>query len=126
MFSGTPLVVRVMPAESPIWTAMPLPYLTVGDVLYGLHRGLRSSVEQREFDGLERGTRERLRQAFERRLAREGPQNYDRNLSHGVRRVDYLGDLRGFMGIRPAKSHEVPPGVPFEEAFVVITEPLRR
>ena len=125
VFPGLPLAVRVVPTDDPIWTSVPLPYLTVGDVLFALHRALRSSIEPREFDGLERRLKEDIRKSFERRLSREGRRKYEKNMSHGARRVDYLGDSRGFAGLRLADAYELPAGTAAGEVFVVVTEPVR-
>ncbi len=117
-FPGLPLEIEVNPADSPVWTATPLPYLTVGDVLYGLYKALRTSVEPREFDGLEVGHRESVTRAFKKRL-RADPDHYNKNVHHGVRRIDYLGELRQFIGLRPAGGMELSPGRRHGEVFVV-------
>ena len=123
-FPGLPLEIEVTPANSPVWTATPLPYLTVGDVLYGLYKALRTSVEPREFDGLEPGHRESVSRAFKKRL-RADPSNHDKNVRHGVRRIDYLGEARQFVGLRPARSAELSPGRGHGEVFVVQLAPVR-
>ena len=124
VFPGLPLAVRVSPADDPIWTSVPLPYLTVGDVLFALHRALRTSIEPHEFDVLEPKLKEEVRKSFERRLSREGPHKHEKNMSHGARRIDYLGDSRGFVGLRLADAHELPAGTTAGEVFVVVAEPV--
>ncbi|PIL23036.1 hypothetical protein GSI_14343 [Ganoderma sinense ZZ0214-1] len=124
IFPGLPLEIEVNPADSPVWTATPLPYLTVGDVLYGLYKALRTSVAPREFDGLEPGHRELMNRAFKKRL-RGDPEHHDKNVRHGVRRIDYLGEARQFTGLRPAGSVELSPGRRLGEVFVVQLAPVR-
>ncbi|KAI0765912.1 hypothetical protein BD413DRAFT_606073 [Trametes elegans] len=115
---GYPLEVEVTPAAEPLWSDRPLPFVTVGDILYGIYRALRESVNTTEFDRLPRAQRDAMRVAFERRL-RSDPANYARNLQTGVRRVDYLGVKRQFIGIRFALGMELPPRRQREETFVV-------
>ena len=123
-FPGLPLEIEINPADRPVWTATPLPYLTVGDVLNGLYKALRTSVEPREFDRLEPDHRESVSRAFKKRL-RGDPENYDKNVKHGVRRIDYLGEMRQFVGLRPAGSAELSPGRRCGEVFVVQLAPVR-
>lgn len=123
-FPGLPLEIEINPADRPVWTATPLPYLTVGDVLNGLYKALRTSVEPREFDRLESGHRESVSRVFKKRL-RGDPENYDKNVKHGVRRIDYLGEVRQFVGLRPAGNAELSPGRRRGEVFVVQLAPVR-
>ncbi|KAI0754065.1 hypothetical protein C8Q80DRAFT_1095488 [Daedaleopsis nitida] len=128
VFPGLPLTVEIEPDERPVWTMRPLPYLTVGDVLYGLYRSLRLSVEPREFDKLSRELRDSMSRAFDKRLMRDrasSRESVDRNLHHGVRRVDYLGERRQLVGLRPAVGAEVPPGRRKGEVFVVKLAPAQ-
>ncbi|TFK81239.1 hypothetical protein K466DRAFT_569156 [Polyporus arcularius HHB13444] len=118
VFPGLPFMVEINPQDRPVWTSTPLPYLTVGDVLYGLYKALRLSVGRREFDSLSRARRELVSRAFERRLASDR-RNYDNNMRHGVRNIDYLGETRRFIGLRPAVGSEIPPGERRGEAFIV-------
>ena len=117
-FPGLPLNIEITPAEDPVWTSRTLPYLTVGDVLYGLYRALRTSVEPREFNSLEPAHRELLSRAFEKRL-RNDRKNREKNVTHGIRRIDYLGEKRLLVGLRPASRAETPPGSRQGEVFVV-------
>ncbi|RPD60335.1 hypothetical protein L226DRAFT_538472 [Lentinus tigrinus ALCF2SS1-7] len=118
VFPGHPLIVEVLPEGRPLWTSTSLPYLTVGDVLYGLYRALRLSAGRREFDSLSRSRRESVSRAFERRLASDR-RNYHENMRYGVRNVDYLGETRRFLGLRPAEGGEIPRGCRRGEVFVV-------
>ncbi|EJF58393.1 hypothetical protein DICSQDRAFT_139476 [Dichomitus squalens LYAD-421 SS1] len=122
-FPGLPVRVEITPAEDPVWTSRPLPYLTFADVLYGLYRALRTSVEPREFDELEPTHRESLRRAFEKRL-RNDPKSYEKNVQHGIRRIDYLGDRRLLVGLRQASSAEMSPTGRQGEVFVVQLAPV--
>ena len=118
VFPGLPLIIEVAPDPRPLWTSVPLPYLTVGDVLYGLYRALRLSVPRRDFSALSSARREAVNRAFQRRLA-DDRRNYHENLRYGVRNIDYLGETRWFLGLRPAKDREVPRGSRRGEVFVV-------
>ncbi|RPD60346.1 hypothetical protein L227DRAFT_483783, partial [Lentinus tigrinus ALCF2SS1-6] len=122
VFPGLPLMVEIKPADAPMWTPTPLLYLTVGDVLYGLYRALRLSVPSREFDALTPAHRESVSRAFKKRLASDR-ENYDKNVHHGVRNIDYLGEMRRFVGLRPAAGIEVPTGKRRGEVFVVVLAP---
>ncbi|KAI0685065.1 hypothetical protein C8T65DRAFT_748276 [Cerioporus squamosus] len=62
---GLPFVVEINPEDRPLWTSTPLPYLTVGDVLYGLYRALRLSVGRHEFDSLSAARRESTTPQFD-------------------------------------------------------------
>ncbi|RPD53818.1 hypothetical protein L227DRAFT_557154 [Lentinus tigrinus ALCF2SS1-6] len=119
VFPGLPLTVEIEPASAPLWTSTPLPYIAVGDVLYGLYRALRRSVPSSEFARLDLAHRESVSGAFRRRL-RSDRENYDKNLRHGVRNIDYLGHVRRFVGLRPAAGMEVPTGKRRGEVFVVV------
>lgn len=119
LFPGLPFTIEIKPDERPVWTNTSLPYLTVGDVLYGLYRTLRLSVGQREINSLDGTQRESLRRAYEKRLQRDSRQNYERNVRHGIRQVDYLGDMRQFVGLRLAVGAEIPYGRGKGEVFVV-------
>ncbi|KAI0353864.1 hypothetical protein OH77DRAFT_1497016 [Trametes cingulata] len=115
---GHPLEVEVTPSPEPYWSSTPLPFVTVGDVLYGLYKALRASVDARDCERLEQRVRDSLRRAFERRLLSD-PRNHRRNVQHGIRKIDYLGDRRMFLGIRPARTRELPPRWSRGEVFVV-------
>ncbi|KAI0715939.1 hypothetical protein C8T65DRAFT_642993 [Cerioporus squamosus] len=119
VFPGLPLTVEIEPADAPVWTSTPLPHLTVGDVLYGLYKALRLSVPPPEFDALSRAHRESINRAFKKRLASDR-ENYEKNVHHGVRRIDYLGEMRQFVGLRPASRLEIPAGQRKGEVFVVV------
>ncbi|KAI0823459.1 hypothetical protein BC628DRAFT_1411507 [Trametes gibbosa] len=118
IFPGIPLEVEVTPAADAYWSSRPLPYVTVGDLLYGLYKALRTSVAQAEYEHLDPDLRESLRISFHSRLNRD-PQHHVQNLEHGVRRIDYLGERRRFLGIRPASGRELPPSRRSEEVYVV-------
>ncbi|TFK81234.1 hypothetical protein K466DRAFT_591367 [Polyporus arcularius HHB13444] len=122
VFPGLPLMVEIEPADGPVLTPTPRLYLTVGDVLYGLYKALRLSVPPREFDALNRAHRESVRRAFEKRLASDR-ENYEKNVHHGVRRIDYLGEMRQFVGLRPATVLETPAGQGRGEVFSVVLAP---
>ena len=124
IFRGLPLVVDIEPDDRPLWTSRPLPYVTVGDVLYQLYRAMRLSVDEREFDGLRRSMQDLMYRAFELRRERDSPTGWDKNTRHGVRNVDRLGDMRGLVGLRPAVGGEVPYGMTRGETFVVLLAPV--
>ncbi|KAH9887976.1 hypothetical protein C8Q73DRAFT_776675 [Cubamyces lactineus] len=113
-----PLEFEITPAPDPLWAAEPLPYVTVGDVVHGLYKALRISVRPDEVERLDARRRDHVRQAFEKRV-REDPANRGRNVQFGIRRVDFLGDHRAFLGIRPAHASEVPARCKRSEVFVV-------
>ncbi|RPD72385.1 hypothetical protein L226DRAFT_546934 [Lentinus tigrinus ALCF2SS1-7] len=123
VFAGLPLIIEIEPTDAPVWTSTPLPYLTVGDVIYGLYKALRLSVSSREFEVLTWAHRESVSRAFHKRLASDRG-NYDKNVRHGVRRIDYLGEMRQFVGLRPAAWMEVPTGKRREDVFVVVLAPI--
>ncbi|CDO71028.1 hypothetical protein BN946_scf184844.g32 [Trametes cinnabarina] len=114
----TPREIEITPATEALWASAPLPYVTVGDVLHGLYRALRIPVDPQELARLDPSRRDLLRQAFEARL-RDDPANRARNLDYGIRRIDYLGDIRAFLGIRPAHIFEVPRRERLGAVFVV-------
>ena len=118
VFPDLPLMVEIEPADAPLWTPTPLPYLTVGDVLYGLYKSLRLSIPSREFDALTRAHQESIIRTFKKRLASDR-ENYDKNVHYGVRHIDYLGEMRRFVGLRPATGTEIPAGKRKGKVFVV-------
>ncbi|KAI0628650.1 hypothetical protein C8Q77DRAFT_1147365 [Trametes polyzona] len=118
IFPGVPLEVEVIPSANAQWSDRPLPYVTVGDLLYGLYKSLRISIHQDDYERLSVSEREALRLAFEARLQRD-PEHHAQNLERGFRRIDYLGDMRIFLGIRPACHDEIPPARRGEEVFMV-------
>ncbi|RPD70878.1 hypothetical protein L226DRAFT_538479 [Lentinus tigrinus ALCF2SS1-7] len=122
VFPGLPLMVEIKPADAPMWTPTPLLYLTVGDVLYGLYEALQVSIRRQEFDALSRAHRDAVSRVFYGRIARD-PESYDQNMRRGVRRIDYLGEMRRFVGLRPAAGIEVPTGKRRGEVFVVVLAP---
>lgn len=118
IFPGIPLEIEVTPSAEAFWFSQPLPYVAVGDMLYGLYRALRTSIAHNELERLDPAWRESLRVAFDKRLRRD-TQHHTQNLEHGIRRIDYLGERRCFLGIRPATRRELPSGRRPEETFVV-------
>ena len=123
VFPGLPLVINIEPDDRPVWTSTPLHYLTVGDVLYGLYRSLRLSVERSEFDKQSASMKESMRRAFERRRDRDSRANWEKNTHHGVRYVDFLGEMRRLVGLRAAVGEEIPYGKRRGEVFVVKLAP---
>lgn len=122
VFSGLPLRINIQLANRPVSVSNPRPYLTVGDVLYGLYMLLRRSVDPRQFALLEQAHRQAITRVFHTRLTREW-MHYWHNVYHGVRGIDYLGVMRVFVGLRPAVGSEVPLGRQAGEVYVVV---LRR
>ncbi|KAL7277085.1 hypothetical protein PYCCODRAFT_1432787 [Trametes coccinea BRFM310] len=118
LLPSIPREIEVTPAKEAVWASAPLPYVTVGDVLHNLYRALRMPVDPKELGRLDLPRRERLRRAFETRL-RDDPANRARDLEYGIRRIDYLGNRRAFLGIRPARSSEVPRGERQRDVFIV-------
>ncbi|KAI0365758.1 hypothetical protein BV20DRAFT_1038704 [Pilatotrama ljubarskyi] len=115
---GVPLEIEVTPSAEPYWSNTPLPFVTVGDVLYSLYKSLRTSVDAREYERLDHRQRDLARRAFEQRL-RNDPRNHRRNVQHGIREIDCLGERRMFLGIRPTNGSELPPRRRRGEVFVV-------
>lgn len=124
VFPGLPFLIRVTPAKSPWWTQEALPYLTTGDVLLALHRALGKPLEQREWEGLDRGLKERAWKTFERRVDKEGPGELERNRAKGVTKVDLL-ERRMLVGLELAVGREIPPGLESGEVFVVLLDFVR-
>ncbi|RPD52143.1 hypothetical protein L227DRAFT_470825, partial [Lentinus tigrinus ALCF2SS1-6] len=98
VFPGLPLMVEIKPADAPVWIPGALPYVTVGNVLYGLYEALQVSIRRQEFDALSRAHRDAVSRVFYGRIARD-PESYDQNMRRGVRRIDYLGEMRGFVSL---------------------------
>ncbi|KAH9923424.1 uncharacterized protein BXZ73DRAFT_103863 [Epithele typhae] len=122
---GLPLSVH-SPPPRPTWTSYPLDFLTVGDVLDQLHRELRTSLPTREYGALPPHVRRQADKAFEMRHgAIRDRRERERDRGFGVRKVDLLGDVRAFVGLRPATPREVPLGMAPDEVFVVVMETLR-
>ncbi|KAI0667191.1 hypothetical protein C8Q78DRAFT_1054490 [Trametes maxima] len=118
IFLDIPLEIEVAPCAEARWSERPLPFVTVGDVLYGIYRTLRASAVQSELNQLDTHTRELSYRMFDARL-RDDPRNRARNLEYGVRRIDCLGEQRQFLGIRPAIGQELPSRRRGEDVFVV-------
>ena len=97
--------------------ANPSDGVTVIDVLEGLYRALRKPLDAREFMGLGRREQAALMQAAEERCTRFPADG--RKARDGILRVDYLGRERKFRGLRPAASHELPPGTPLGKVYVL-------
>lgn len=113
MFPLLPMEFEIKPSN--VWTSSGL-YITIGDVLEGLYRGLRVPVVESEVMRLSDSERETLRRASERRcrLLRENSGWRDVFL-----KVDYLARRRRFLGIRPALPYEIPRGRKSGEVYIV-------
>ncbi|EED80725.1 predicted protein [Postia placenta Mad-698-R] len=93
--SGYPWRVDVEPRTSS--------YITVADVLHCIYRNLRSIVGSAEWDhpSTPAELKVRVSAAYHDRLRRY-PDPDPRKA--GIRRIDYLGDMRAFRGLEPCKS----------------------
>ncbi|KAI0760716.1 hypothetical protein C8Q74DRAFT_1298411 [Fomes fomentarius] len=113
MFPLLPMEFEIKPSN--VWTSSG-PYITIGDVLEGLYRGLRLPVVESEVMRLSDAERETLRRASERRC-RLLPK--DSGWREVYLYVDYLGRRRRFLGIRPALPYEIPGGRESGEVYIV-------
>ncbi|KAI6007011.1 hypothetical protein EDD15DRAFT_2208335 [Pisolithus albus] len=82
----------------------PAPPITVGDVLYTIHRSLRKRTSDADWALLGSWKQAEVARAYTRRYS-SMPQMYQLEASKGVMRVDYLGDRHIFRGL--VRSHDV-------------------
>ncbi|KAM5543575.1 hypothetical protein V8D89_002826 [Ganoderma adspersum] len=89
-------------------------WVTVHDVFFAMFQWLTSPIGADEMRRLEGERFDTVVRAEARRTGtagREGTKQY--------RKIDYLGERRGFKGMRPARRDEVPDGRTLGEVFVV-------
>lgn len=82
--------------------------LTVGDVLGGIYRGLRTKATKNEWNGLSSEERKHVRRAWISRYKRQPSlhdQTYEKN--QGLRRVDFLCENLAFKGLTPNTAFDV-------------------
>lgn len=80
------------------------PPITVGDVLYMIHRSLRRQISHADWAMLSHWKRTEVARAYTRRYS-SVPQMSQFEASKGVRRVDYLRDRHIFRGL--VRSYDV-------------------
>jgi len=79
-------------------------YVTVGDVLQGIHRALRSHVSAKEWNESSPNTQERVREAYYRRCKRtQNHKEWEDENRNGLRRIDWLGKTRMFAGLKAGR-----------------------
>ena len=82
-------------------------YVTVLDVLNALHLSLRGHVGREEYEhysGFSEKTRRQILAAFERRCqTRSSMHSYEKEKRSGIRRVDFLQDRTGLIGLGPTE-----------------------
>ncbi|KAG6859583.1 hypothetical protein C0991_000472, partial [Blastosporella zonata] len=78
-----------------------LPPITVLDVLAAVHRVLHKPISHRDFGHLSQSTNTEVSNAYWRRCkaAARSQQEYEREQSNGIKRVDYLRGKTRFMGL---------------------------
>lgn len=82
-------------------------YISVSDVLLGLHHSLRKNVKQDEFDTLSLQRRKVVSLAYQERCdALYNSVRYKVELSNGLKRIDFLTGRSKFSGIKPGKKGE--------------------
>ncbi|KAI6007006.1 hypothetical protein EDD15DRAFT_2208306 [Pisolithus albus] len=96
-----PIDVELRYNEYPPGTTPPI---TVGDVLYMIHRSLRRQISHADWALLGSWKQAEVARAYTRRYS-SVPQMYQLEASKGVRRVDYLGDRHIFRGL--VRSYDV-------------------
>ena len=121
---GLPLEMVVRPAGRPSWAPTPLPYATVGDVLYTLYRALHLQIHVESLKLLDTGTKQRAAYARDKRDGRGGHDSNNVNFSTTLHWIDCLGDSRAFLGLRPAVGMDVPAGGASLAVFSVVVDPL--
>ena len=84
-----------------------------------LHRGLREPANERQLAAFSSTDRAKVEFYAKGRSAHA---QENRRTGDVVRKVDFIGRRRGFMGIRVANPNEVPDGSSLEAAFVVELE----
>ncbi|KIJ29188.1 hypothetical protein M422DRAFT_137610, partial [Sphaerobolus stellatus SS14] len=94
-----PWVIDIRPSSS-----SSSPYVTVGDVLDGVYRGLRHHVSTAEWENASPNTQDRVRESYHRRCKRTQTHR-DREVEskNGLRRIDWLGKSTMFMGLMPGR-----------------------
>ena len=94
-------------------------WVSVLDVLNALHRGLREPANERQLAAF--SSIDRAKVDFYAKGRSDHAQE-NRRTGDVVRKVDFIGRRRGFMGIRVANPNEVLDGSSLEAAFVVELE----
>ena len=75
-------------------------YATVGDVLDGVHRGLRTNITPAEFSSLSSDDGRRATRAYEQRYRRyRSTQAYEHEKRGGMKRIDFLMGKAKFWGL---------------------------
>ncbi|PIL23031.1 hypothetical protein GSI_14338 [Ganoderma sinense ZZ0214-1] len=107
--------VEIVPSRASLRAG--LHHISIWDVLEGLYYGLRAPISPHEFRTLGPSERDTLHAVAETRRRAMGESDSE---SGTVRRIDYLGRRRRFVGVRPALAYELPAGGrKLGEVFVV-------
>ncbi|KAJ7064006.1 hypothetical protein C8F01DRAFT_1367440 [Mycena amicta] len=103
-----------LPYAISVSASSPSGFVTVADVLSGLHVALRARVSKEEFEAL--GSHRAMRRVSEAYTARymrlQGHRGYADEKSGGVRRIDLLTGHTRFRGLSPPSSSQQIPGQP--------------
>ncbi|KAG6327239.1 hypothetical protein ID866_11850 [Astraeus odoratus] len=86
-------------------TAFRPSYVTVGDVLYTMHTSLRRQISHRDWAGLWDSGRDAVTRAYTRRCQRY-PSFSEREMSRGVRRIDFLREWYTFKELIKADDED--------------------
>ncbi|KAF9257292.1 hypothetical protein L218DRAFT_948111 [Marasmius fiardii PR-910] len=99
----------LLPWTIPVYASSNGYFVTVRDVLDGIHMGLRRNVSHDEWNSIpSRKDQLRVKEAYERRYSRIPDYQLLREEKQGgVRRVDYLCRRTRFMGVVPSKRSGV-------------------
>jgi len=76
-----------------------VPPLTLGDILYQIHRTLHERITHAEWEDTDPAKRSKVNEAYLRRCKSEGPTEQERLKNDGVKKVDYLLDKIWFKGL---------------------------
>lgn len=82
-------------------------YVTVGDVLEGIHRALRHHVSKPEWLDTSESTKSLVQASFYRRIGRShSHREWREEYTQGLRRIDWVGRKTVFAGLRASRRKE--------------------
>lgn len=98
-YPGLPWHVTICPSSKNA------PGVTVGDVLMAIYRSLRANVSKHEFARAPSNAhRAAATNAYNARVMRVHPSMRELERAKGLKRIDFLGKHRHFVGLVPAKG----------------------